>query len=283
MTHEQAKSILATYRPGQDSGNDPEIEQALELARSNPELSKWLEAQVKFHETVHARLATIQPPADLKAKILASRKIVRPSFSMSKKIAVVASIAASLLIAVGVIFFLNRPPGEDRTYSGFQSRMVSEVLRVYAMDIRTNNPAAVRDYLATRGAPSDFPLPRKLESTPVLGGAKLSWQASPVSMVCFEGPKKETLFLFVIDKDRIAGGALPTNPQYSEVKGLPSVTWVSGNHLYLLSGKVSEDQIKTFITLRIWLNPRNFRFPTCTGKLLCENIPRFGCTRSSIG
>lgn len=247
MTLEQAKQHLLAYRPGTRDESDADVKVALEMARANPELGRWLESQLRMAEEIRGELRSVAVPAALKERILESRKIVQVPFWNQSRLATVLGLAAAITIVASLLFFWMGRGSEDRSFTGFQARMVGEVLRVYSMDIRTNSAAAVRNYLATSGAPASFALPARLQSTPVLGGAKLSWQAKPVSMVCFEGPKKETLFLFVISKSDIEAGRIPENLQEREVKGLPSISWSTGENVFLLSGKVAPEELKALV------------------------------------
>jgi hypothetical protein len=244
---EEAKLVLTAFRPGSSDDQDPEMREALEMARSHPELAEFLERQMRFHAEIKAQLRSIPVPEDLRAKILAGHKIIPVRHWTRGPVAALLAAAAAVVVLISGLLFWNAPTSENHTFAGFQSRMASEVLRVYAMDIRTNDAAVVRKYLASKGAPSEFSLPPKLQKAPLLGGAKLSWQAKPVSMVCFQGPKMETLFLFVIQKEEIESGKIPVAPEMEQIKGMSSVSWSAGDHVYFLSGKVPESELRDLL------------------------------------
>ena len=76
MNRPEARQILLLYRPGTSDSHDPEMAEALELARRDPELSRWFEAHCAFQTALRQKLRQIEVPLDLKARILAQPKIV---------------------------------------------------------------------------------------------------------------------------------------------------------------------------------------------------------------
>src|SRR5688572_4798306 len=133
-------------------------------------------------------------PADLRDQILARNKVITvPSWRTPRAIAMAAALA---FMATGMFFWTTaKLGGEDRTFAGFRSRMIGFALREYRMDIHTNSLPVVQKYLADQGAPAAFTLPPTLAQMPVKGGAALTWQGKPVSMVCFDR-LNTTLYMF---------------------------------------------------------------------------------------
>ena len=71
MTREEAQEILLLHRDGRSVEGDAEMAEALRMAASDAELGKWLEEQRAFHARVAGEFSGIEPPAGLKARILA--------------------------------------------------------------------------------------------------------------------------------------------------------------------------------------------------------------------
>jgi hypothetical protein len=202
--------------------------------------------QAQFDAKVRQELRSIEPPAGLRERILrgappeaSGRKVV--PFPLR---AVLAAAAALLLLGALAFNFLPAS-GEDRTFAGFQNRMASFAVRQYSMDIFTNDLAAVRAYMKQKDAPADFDLPAALASTPVKGGARLSWQGQPVSMVCFQGPADKTLYLFIIDSASVVEP--PSELQLNAVKGLSSAAWHTSGKTYLLAADLPDPQLKSYL------------------------------------
>lgn len=247
MTPADARQLLAAWRPGTADAGDPEVSQALDLARRDPELARWWTAQETFHRHAAATLRATQPPAGLADRILAARKTSRPAFVPPTRIPWWTAVAASLALAAG-IWFAVRPapaPPEDG-FDTFRSRMVRAVLREYRMDVVTNDLASIRSFLSRHQAPADFELRPPLASTPPLGAGLLSWQGRPVSMVCLDGGGLGTLFLFIAPQESLRKGA-PTDLQFSQVSQLATASWSRDGRTYVLAAVATPDQLRQWM------------------------------------
>lgn len=212
---------------------------------SAPEAAEGARSEdVEFNARVHQALAGIPVPPTLRDQILARRKIVAvPFWRQSRNIAAMAAVL--LILATGLVFF-TRLPGEDQTFTGFRSRMIGFALREYRMDIHTNELAEVRSFLAQSGAPAEFSLPAPLAQVPVKGGARLTWQGRPVSMVCFTGKAGETFYMFVIESALKAANA-SSIPEIATYKRLSTATWSSGGKTFLLAAPITSEELEKLV------------------------------------
>jgi hypothetical protein len=246
MTAQEAKEILVRYRLHTADETDPEFAEALQFALADPELSQWLHDQQSFHDAMRDQLCAIEPPADLKARILAEKpqpKKAWPPFWGWYEIATVAACLAILL--AGIIFLFNFE-GHGLIFEKFRARMVSFALRTYQMDILTNDATAVRQYLASNGGPADFSVPPSLAKLPVKGGGRLTWQNRPVSMICFNLPDNQTLFMFVIDQQHVAGALPKSQPVANQEKKLATVEWTENGKAYLIAAATDPKTLASF-------------------------------------
>ncbi|MFO1497664.1 MAG: hypothetical protein U1G07_04600 [Verrucomicrobiota bacterium] len=140
MTSDEAKRILLAVRPGSVDEEDPEVRQAMRLVRSQPELQSWFQNHAAFQSALRAELRQIQPPADLRHRILAQRPIAvsvwrRPELWLA---------AACIALAFVILSLRAGSSSDERTLAVYRSRMVGFALRLYRMDIETNDQAQVR-------------------------------------------------------------------------------------------------------------------------------------------
>lgn len=229
MTREEAQEILLLHRAGRnDDAADPEMAEALRMAESDPELAQWLEQQQEFRATVEKQFASIEPPADLKSRILAGGQ-TRPKKTLIRP--QLLALAASVIVLFALSnLWLNH---EEHSFAQFRSRMTDFALRSYVMDIVTNSGPVVRQFLASEGAPADFPLTPGLEKLAVKGGGRLSWQNQPVAMMCFTLTNNQTAFMFVMDQNAVSKGR--PNMEVLAGKDLSSVAWTKNGKVYLLA------------------------------------------------
>ena len=79
MTREEAKEYLSAVRPNGADAADPDIREALELAKKDSELGSSLAQQLEFDEILIETFSSIHPPEGLRESILESiEKTVRP-------------------------------------------------------------------------------------------------------------------------------------------------------------------------------------------------------------
>ena len=65
MNSSEAREILLLYRPGTGDAADPQMAEALERARQDPELGRWFENHRTFQKAMRAGFQQIEVPAHL--------------------------------------------------------------------------------------------------------------------------------------------------------------------------------------------------------------------------
>jgi hypothetical protein len=237
VNHDEAKMLLLCYRPGTTDAEDPQVAEALALAERDPELKEWLAVHCTRESVVREKFRQIAAPAGLKEQIISEQAAHDRMNRWRKKFAPMALAALVLLMAL-CTFWYYRPVPDD-TLAIYQSRMAGVALRGYAMDVATNDPAAIRAYLAQNHAPADFILPASLQQATLAGCAVEGWQDVKVAMICFRTrqapPDAATdLWLFVVDRTAVKKSSAGPVPQLSQVNRLTAATWVQGDKLYFL-------------------------------------------------
>jgi hypothetical protein len=100
MNSSKAKEILLLYR-GQTDDADPQFAEALAQARRDPILSDWVRQQGESYRAIRTKLCEIEPPPELREKIVRERPIplARPAIlprllKLAAVIAIFAGVAA---------------------------------------------------------------------------------------------------------------------------------------------------------------------------------------------
>src|SRR5215472_755514 len=124
MTTSEAKQILLLYRGSVDD-SDPQFRAALDYAKSDPELGKWLREQTNCYDTIRAKLRGIEPPIGLSEKIVRNRPIAFPR-DWSR----IGQLAAAILISASITMVLVKwIERSNRSFTGAQEIVVTgEVL-----------------------------------------------------------------------------------------------------------------------------------------------------------
>ena len=238
MNVNEAKTILLLYRPGTADAEDPQISGALALAKREPELARWLEEHCARQEALRAKFRQITAPAGLKEQIISEQAASEKMISTRRTIQFAAAAAILLFAVLAVFRFL--PQASDDTLAVYQNQMVGVALRGYAMDVQTNDAAAIRAYLVQNHAPADFVLPAPLQQAALVGCAVEDWQGVKVSMICFRTGKPlapgvaSDLWLFVVDRTSVKNAPAGAAPQFTKVNRLMTATWTQGGKTYLI-------------------------------------------------
>jgi hypothetical protein len=249
MTREEARETLRLYRPWTADAAEPEIAEALALARQDAELSRWLDQHCAQQEILRAKIRQIPVPAGLKEQIISERRVFTQRRFVRRAIALAAASVGVILIDWWAAVLWQLPPNDD-TFSNYCSRMVSAALRGYSMDFESSDAKQIRNYLAQQKAAENYELPAGLQKAAATGCAIKYWQGAKVAMLCFRTGQplppggKSDLWLFVVDRASVKGAPAAASPQFARVNKLMTATWTQGNKLYLLGAAGDEPMLR---------------------------------------
>jgi hypothetical protein len=115
MTTREAKEKLLLYR-GTIDDVDPQFQEALEQARRDPTLARWLREQTHCYSAIRSTLREIEPPPRLAETIIRNRPIpFRREWKKVLQLAAAITISAGVT-AAGIEFWhhKNIPPEEGQ-------------------------------------------------------------------------------------------------------------------------------------------------------------------------
>jgi len=250
VSPDEAKEILLLYRSGTADEHDAQVVEALQLARQDPALGEWFARQQAFQQAMRARFREIEVPQSLKAALLERQRIVHPLQHFWQRPVWMAAAAIFLaLFSLTIVWF--RPSVPDR-FSHYRQSMVSEAVRNYGMDLVTQDPKELREFIAQRGAPADYDLTGGLAKLQLKGGGLLRWRGNPVSMVCFDRGTGTTLFLFVLKRSAVKDPppAPTSHADLAQVDGLMTASWTEGSDTYVLAGPAEPNFAEKYLSNR---------------------------------
>ena len=247
MTRDEAKRILALYRPGVSDESDAQLVAALELVERDPELAAWFEQQRAVFDAIRGKLKAIPVPPGLRRQIIAGNVANTRVFPLANRLLLVSSLAALILLTAIVWFRFTPNPSREDTFEGYRGRMARMVQRGYFMQMNGTNQAEIRAFFRSRGTPDDYVLPSSLDRLPAEGGVAVTWNNHPVSLLCLNGAskpgEKNDLYLFMTDRSLIPGAPAPGKPpEFKQVSDFMTMTWAAGDKVYLLTASGGEDE-----------------------------------------
>ena len=250
MTKEQAKEILAAYRPGTGDEQDPHFSEALALARTDAELTGWLAQSLAFDASMRGELARVLAPAGLRQSILAEHKIIRPVAWWNPHLTGPQMAAAAAVILAGgvaALWFTQRPASfaEFRREIADQSWGPTPHVEVPAASLND-----VRGFLAAQHLSTNFTVPTVLAQSKVHGCTLMHWRGHEVPVVCFNSDGQH-LHLVVVDRALFPDAPSQT-PQLDQWQAWRTASWSQDDHSYVLTGLKTSAFVKKFRKDRRW-------------------------------
>jgi hypothetical protein len=255
MTRDDAKKILALYRPGVTDDADPQTAAALDLAQRDPELAAWFEQQRAVFDAIRGKLKAIPVPQGLRRQILArhaaeAREPESRIIPLRNRWLLVSAAAALLLLTA--IIWTQFGSNSRYAFDNYRDRMGRMVQRGYFMQMFGTNQADIRAFFASKGASVDYVLPANLNNLPGEGGVVLDWHKKQVCLLCLNGATKpgvpNDLYLFMASRSAIPDAPAPgQRPQFKPVNRLMTVTWTVGDRVFLLAGKGDEATLQKYL------------------------------------
>lgn len=275
MKNSEAKLILSAYRADGQDATDPQFAEALQQARLDPELSRWLAEQTSLDRAIGARLQSVPVPADLKASILAGRKIIpMPKVSWWQRTLHPAATAAALAITLATIGFLSlHEPPEPKASLDLFTQDITDYLGKgygvvprhgylastdagyfgaisYRMNYRSPNFDDIRSWLADHGGHADFASPEGLKSPLNLGCGVMDWRGKRITLVAFQTGRSlplDKVHLVIINSSDLPDVPRQGQARFEESEEWTTVAWSNGPLTYLLMAPGSRDQLARFL------------------------------------
>jgi hypothetical protein len=240
----EAKIILQAYRPNGTDAADPQFAAALELARQDAELGAWFAEQQAFDRAITAKLRTAPVPADLRASILAGRKVVTPPPALWRRPAAWAAAIAAMLMLLLIPFALQHQ-GKPQ-FAEFKTDAVAFLDSLNRLDMTSKDSEAIREWLATHGGQRRFELPGNLARNPSIGCRVFDWKGQKVTLICFnitpKGGKFDEVHLLVLDEKTLRNAPTASTPAFEQKGSWKLASWKADGLTYVLAGSATSSK-----------------------------------------
>lgn len=242
MDKDDVKIILSSSRPCGIDEEDPLFQQALEIASSDAELSKWLTNERSFDQEFSHHMETIcvppdlreqlltlpdererlrldealssgfvsmEPPKNLKKDILSSMGRANEGRNRGRIIAFfTGALASAALILLGLFFFPFGPLKKGAPIITAQALTLETQQLLssasFQLDFEGNDYLKLVSWTAEKGVPTPTLLPPKLTSLETIGCKSFSIRGKPVILVCFKSAQYGMLHLIATDLEHCA-------------------------------------------------------------------------------
>jgi len=257
MDRNEAKLILQACRPNGQDDSLPAFAEALAMAERDPELKAWWEAQRAFDRAISSKLSGIPVPADLRATIMAGRKIEQ----MTPRYRLPYWLAAAAVVVLCVGLAPRYWPGTTETkvtslaaadttpslVNHDYEKGVFDYLDSDAMSLAMLSPDhdKVAAWLKQRSSPTGN-IPGKMVSLPSAGCQTFAVHGHTVSLICFALADGGYAHLFIVEKNALSDP--PGNsPEFRKNGEWNLATWSDEGHSYMLATEDTADQLKQLL------------------------------------
>jgi hypothetical protein len=248
----QAREILALYRPGSTDAADPQMAEALDQVKRDPELAAWFQEHCAVYTIIRGKLKSIPVPPGLKRQIIVGQADHARIVPLPGTVKILLAAAAMVALTAIVWFTFNTGPNEN-TFARYRDRMAKSVQRstISYMTMYSTSQADVFAYFRANQRPADFVLSKALQQLPAEGGSAITWNDHPVEMLCLQAGtdpsgQRIDLWVWVMDKNAVpdAPGA---GTQFHQVGHLMTASWSAGDKIYLLAGRGTDQDLKKYL------------------------------------
>jgi hypothetical protein len=245
MDKQEAKQVLQALHPRDLNTDQPAVIEALILVENDPELQVWWEAQQAFDRKVAAKLEEVPLPDDLRATLLAGRKIeqLAPQPHLTSWLAA-AAVVAILCVAGTFMQTYTFGPLARTDYAAAVLPLLNNDSPPLAMTSPDHDKIAA--WLKSQNAPMGT-LPARMNALPTVGCQKFAVHGHSVSLICFSMADGRIAHLFIVDEKALTDPPSGNAPQFDQVQGWSTASWSDGRMSYLLATQAGPDALKQLL------------------------------------
>ncbi len=230
MTHEEARFILRSHRPGTADDRDPVFAEALVLAERDPALRSWWNGQRAFDEAVARKLSAIGPAHGSVEAILAAARAQQRSHGRHRKLIWLAAAAVTILLTLASTLPFRIGPITETSLHAFALADTSGNLWGH----KGNAPElkGIEDRLASGNLRAQASQLLELSALRSDGCRVVSVAGREVFEFCF-GPNHE-FHLYVAKRGDFPDEGTGANPTIIVEGRFAVATWADERHVYSL-------------------------------------------------
>jgi hypothetical protein len=234
MTKEEAKRILAAYRPGDQDRLDSHFAEALQETERDAQLAQWFAEEREFDRAVATHVSSVPVPFGLKTRILAN---MTPRSDTKSRW--VAALAAAATAAVALFFLAQsisiwRASGpHSGSLSDYEQEMMSFVKLPPPLEMESLEMGPIKQWIEERKAPL-AEIPPGIAAVETMGCRILHFRGYPVTLICFcHG--QTVAHLLMVDRAAVSGPKAENTPVVTSQGDWTTATWVDQHYAYMIA------------------------------------------------
>jgi hypothetical protein len=234
MTKEEAKRILAAYRPGDQDRFDLHFAEALQETERDADLARWFAEERKFDRAVAAHLNSVPVPFALKTRILAN---MTPRTDRKSRwvaaLAAGAATAAALFLLAQLISGWRAFGQHSGSLSDYEQEMMSFVKLPPPLEMESLQIGPIKQWIVERKAPL-AEIPPSIAAVETMGCRILYFRGYPVTLICFcHG--QTVAHLLMVDRAALPGRKPGKTPVVTSQRDWTTATWGDQHYVYMIA------------------------------------------------
>ncbi len=234
MTKDEAKRILAAYRPGDQDRFDSHFVEALREIEHDSELAQWFAEEREFDRLVADQVSAVPVPFGLKTRILANmprRTRTKPRWVAA--LATTAAAAATLFVLAQLMNVWRASDQHSASLSDYEQEMMSFIKLPPPLEMESLQMAPIKQWILERKAPL-ADIPPGIAAVETMGCRILYFRGYPVTLICFcHG--QTVAHLLMVDRAALRG-LKPGNPPVVTGQGdWTTATWADQKYAYMIA------------------------------------------------
>jgi hypothetical protein len=232
MTKDEAKRILAAYRPGDQDRLDSYFAEALRAAEKDAELARWFGEEREFDRAVAAHLTSVPVPFALKTRILAN--MAPRTTTRLRWLAPLTAAAAAALILLALVLTVSRNSDQHSgSLTDYEQEMMSFVKLPPPLEMESLQIGPIKQWIVERKAPL-ADIPPGIAAVETMGCRILSFRGHPVTLICFcHG--QTVAHLFMVNRAALPALEAGRPPVLSSKGDWTIATWADQHYAYMVA------------------------------------------------
>jgi hypothetical protein len=234
MTKEEAKTILAAYRPGDQDRLDSHFAEALHETERNAELAQWFAEQREFDRGVAAHISSVPVPFALKTRILANMTARTEKRSRWLAVLVPTAAAAATLFFLAQLISIWRTSGQHYgSLSDYEQEMMSFVKLPPPLQMESLEMGPIKQWIVERKAPLGE-IPPSIAAVETMGCRILYFRGYPVTLICFcHG--QTVAHLLMVERAALPGLKPINRPVVTSQGDWTTASWADQHYAYMIA------------------------------------------------
>ncbi len=231
MTPEEAKFILEARRPDGSDDADPQMAEALAVAKNHPQISRWLGEQSEFDMVIAGKLSGVSAPPRLRERIVAGQCVGRGRSWVAFRRLLPLAAAIALLLSIGAVW-LRAPGGNTFAAFGADAEKFINEKWDHRFDLPESDFGRIGEWVAKQDGAAPADVPPGVAGSKMYGCKLYEWNGHKATLVCFSAADGGTIHLVVTRREGVSNPP-GTSPIHFRHGDFNMAAWSRGDTVYV--------------------------------------------------